>query len=76
VGRTARVGIGTWKWDTGVQHTLLLPGGDWSKWSAAFEVKNLTDRLYYIVKFNAGRGFIGGRVGEPRTWMLSLRRDF
>ena len=119
VGRTAPAGIGTWKWDTGIQYTLLLPGGsaitprvdvnetpgscgdlqctpiirnypyvltnahltfvpggDWSKWTLAFEAKNITNRLYYIAKFNAGSGFIGGQIGEPRTWMFSLRRDF
>lgn len=119
VGRTAPAGIGTWKWDTGVQYTLLVPGGsaitsrvdvdatpgscgnltctpilrnypyvltnarvtfvpggDWSKWSLGFEVKNLTNRLYYIAKFNPGSGFVAGQVAQPRTWMLSLRRDF
>ncbi|HEY4212571.1 MAG TPA: TonB-dependent receptor [Steroidobacteraceae bacterium] len=54
----------------------IEPGGDLAKWSAAFEMKNLTNRLYYVALFNAGSGFVGGQVGMPRTWMFSLRRDF
>ena len=53
-----------------------VPGGDWSKWSAAFEMKNVTNRLYYIAKFNAGSGFVGAQVGQPREWLISVRRDF
>ncbi|MGH8260352.1 MAG: TonB-dependent receptor domain-containing protein, partial [Steroidobacteraceae bacterium] len=54
----------------------IIPGGSYSHWSAAFEVRNLTDRLYYIQKFNAGSGFIDGQIAPPREWTMTLRRDF
>lgn len=53
----------------------FVPGGDWSKWSLALEAKNVANRLYYIAKFNAGSGFVAGQVGQPREWVLTVRRD-
>jgi len=47
-------------------------------WQVAVEVRNLTDRLYYTDVFD-NRGStqsIQGRPGEPRTWSVTLRRNF
>jgi len=47
-------------------------------WMVALEVRNLTDRLYYTDVFD-NRGStqsIQGRPGEPRTWSVTLRRNF
>ena len=44
-------------------------------WSAAFAVTNLTDRLYYISRFNSGLGFLDGQIAPPREWTFSVRRD-
>ena len=48
------------------------------EWTVALEVRNLTDELYYTDVFD-NRGStqsIQGRPGEPRTWAVTVRRDF
>lgn len=54
----------------------FVPGGDLSSWSASFEAKNVTNKIYYVQKFNAGSGFITGQIGPPLEWVLSVRKDF
>jgi iron complex outermembrane recepter protein len=44
-------------------------------WSAAFAVTNLTDKLYYISRFDTGLGFLDGQIAPPREWTFSVRRD-
>jgi iron complex outermembrane receptor protein len=47
-------------------------------WTVALEVRNLTDQLYYTDVFD-NRGStqsIQGRPGEPRTWSVTVRREF
>ncbi len=44
-------------------------------WSAAFAVTNLTDKLYYLSKFDTGLGFLDGQIAPPREWSFSVRRD-
>jgi iron complex outermembrane receptor protein len=44
------------------------------KWSASLEVTNLTNKLYYINKFNSA--YLDGQPGMPREWSISLRRSF
>jgi iron complex outermembrane receptor protein len=47
-------------------------------WMVALEVRNVTDQLYYTDVFD-NRGStqsIQGRPGEPRTWSVTMRRDF
>jgi iron complex outermembrane receptor protein len=46
------------------------------KWTASFECTNLTDKLYYLGRFNTGAGYIDGQIAPPREWAFSLRRDF
>ena len=46
------------------------------KWTASFEVTNLTDKLYYLSKVNTGVGYLDGQIGAPRLWALTLRRNF
>ena len=48
-------------------------------WVLALEVRNLTDKLYYTTKgegVTGGSGFDNGSPGLPRTWMVSVRRNF
>jgi iron complex outermembrane receptor protein len=47
-------------------------------WSASLEMKNIANKLYYPNKFNQldGAGVLVGQVGPPRTYLLSLRRNF
>ncbi len=48
-------------------------------WLIGLEGRNLTDELYYTNKGEgiSGRsGFNNGMPGLPRTWMLSVRRNF
>lgn len=49
------------------------------RWSASLMIRNLTDERYYVQKFTLipfGLGTLEGQPGMPRTWMLSLRKDF
>ena len=45
-------------------------------WSAAFAVTNLTDKLYYLSRFNTQLGFLDGQIAPPRMWNISVRRNF
>jgi iron complex outermembrane recepter protein len=48
-------------------------------WTAAVGVQNLADHFYYLNKFDLtafGEPTIEGQPGEPRTWYLTLRRNF
>lgn len=47
-------------------------------WQLAFEVKNLTDKLYYTDVFDnrGSTNSIQGTPGMPRTWALTLRHNF
>ena len=50
-----------------------------SDWSAAFEVTNLANKLYYLTTFDltgAGAGSVAGQPGMPREWALTLKRTF
>ena len=55
--------------------TWMSDGGDWS---AALDAMNVTDKLYYLSKFNqlASFGILTGQPGEPRTFMFSVKRSF
>jgi iron complex outermembrane receptor protein len=48
------------------------------RWQVAFEVKNLTDKLYYTDVFdNCGStSSIQGTPGLPRAWAVSLKHNF
>ena len=47
-----------------------------SKWSAALQVTNLGDKLYYLSRVNTGAGYLDGQVAPPREWAISVRRSF
>ncbi len=36
----------------------------------------MTDKLYYINKFNAGSGYTDGQIGLPREWGITVRKEF
>ena len=46
------------------------------KWSAALELLNLTDKVYYLSRVNTGAGYVDGQIAPPREWALTLRREF
>ncbi len=50
-------------------------------WSAAFEVTNLTNKLYYVTLFdapgnNGGANFTSGQPGVPREWAVTVKKTF
>jgi iron complex outermembrane receptor protein len=48
-------------------------------WSVAGLVSNLTDKQYYVNKFDLrafGEGMMSGQPGRPREWAVELRRNF
>jgi iron complex outermembrane receptor protein len=48
-------------------------------WTAAFGVENLTNKFYYLNKFDLtafGEPTVEGQPGPPREWYLTLRRNF
>jgi iron complex outermembrane recepter protein len=48
-------------------------------WTAAVGVENLANHLYYLNKFDLtafGEPTVEGQPGQPRTWYLTLRRNF
>ncbi|MGH8221287.1 MAG: TonB-dependent receptor [Steroidobacteraceae bacterium] len=45
-------------------------------WSLAFQVTNLTNKLYFITKTNTGAGYIDGQIAPPREWAVTLQRQF
>ena len=64
-------------------YTLLNGRITWedprSAWVVALEGRNLTDELYYLNKgdgLSGGVGYVNGLPALPRTWMLTVRRNF
>lgn len=47
-----------------------------SKWSALFQVTNLTDKFYYYQLFNGAQINLSSTVAPPREFHFILRRDF
>lgn len=49
-----------------------------SDWEIAFEVQNLSDKLYYLTKFDQANsvGQVTGTPGLPRTWRLLAKKVF
>jgi iron complex outermembrane receptor protein len=47
-------------------------------WSAALEVNNLSDKLYYTTLFDThtSAGYVNGQPAMPRNWALSVKRNF
>jgi iron complex outermembrane receptor protein len=45
-------------------------------WSLAFQITNLTDKLYYLSKVSTGAGYIDGQIAAPREYAVVLRRQF
>ena len=48
-------------------------------WEASFEVTNITDKLYYLGKFDltgAGAGSVTGTPAMPREWLLRVKKSF
>lgn len=62
--------------------TLLNASLTWrspdQSWSVALNITNLTDELYYNSVFDnrGSNNTVTGFPGEPRQWMLTLRRNF
>lgn len=54
---------------------LSYDSGD-RKWSAALQVTNLTDKVYYLSRVNTGAGYLDGQIAPPRQWAITLRREF
>jgi iron complex outermembrane receptor protein len=64
-------------------YTLLNGRITWEdpsrEWVIALEGRNLTDELYYLDKgdgLSGGVGYVNGFPALPRTWMLTVRRNF
>ena len=64
-------------------YTLANARLTWSSpkrdWQVAFSCQNVTDKLYYITKTDqvpAGAGSAYGAPGMPRTYTLSVKREF
>lgn len=64
-------------------YTLLNGRISWEdpdkNWVVALEVRNITDKLFFTSNnpgIPGGSGFDSGAPGLPRTWQLSLRRNF
>ena len=49
-----------------------------NKWSTTFEVMNMTNKAYFYGKLALGAllGREQGNIAPPRTWLLTVRRDF
>jgi len=47
-------------------------------WSISAEVKNIFNKYYYTSLYEqfASPGSISGAPGMPRTWALTLKKDF
>jgi iron complex outermembrane recepter protein len=47
-------------------------------WGIAFEVKNVFDKYYFTTKVNdvSAVGHVYGSPGQPRTWAITLKRNF
>lgn len=46
------------------------------KWGAAFRVDNLFNHFYYLNKFDLSGLVVSGLPARPRTWLLSVTRNF
>ncbi len=46
-----------------------------STWEGAFEVTNLTNEFYYVMKLNPGP-YIWGQPSRPREWALTVKKTF
>jgi iron complex outermembrane receptor protein len=53
--------------------TYWAPGHNWS---AALQVTNLTNKLYYITKTYTGLSYVDGQIGMPREWAVTLHKEF
>ncbi|MEP7312593.1 MAG: TonB-dependent receptor [Pseudomonadota bacterium] len=63
----------------GLVNARLTWKGPDEEWEAALAVTNLTDQFYYVSKFASTTApyFDGtGRPGEPRQWMVTIKRQF
>ena len=48
-------------------------------WSAALEIKNATNKYYYLSLFDltgAAAGYVLGQPGQPREFAFTLKRKF
>lgn len=46
-------------------------------WQVALKVTNLTNKLYYLTKFDLhNSGFVSGEPGMPRQWMITVGKHF
>ena len=64
-------------------HTIANARLNWRPnsggWEASFEVTNLTDKLYYLGKFDltgAGAGTVAGTPAMPREWIVRVKKSF
>jgi len=50
------------------------------KWEGALALNNAFNKFYYLSKIDesepAQGGFVNGRPGAPRTWLISVKRKF
>ena len=48
------------------------------EWQLSLEVKNIFNKYYFVTKedVTTSLGAVLGQPGMPRTWLLSLRRNF
>jgi iron complex outermembrane receptor protein len=62
----------------GVLNAHLIWSTENAKWTAAIDVNNATNKLYYLNMANSLKsfGFLTGEPSEPRTVLLSLRYNF
>ncbi|PQA85364.1 TonB-dependent receptor [Hyphococcus luteus] len=56
---------------------VMWNSGD-GDWGIAFEVKNMFDKYYFTTKVNdiAAVGHVYGSPGKPRTWAVTVKRNF
>jgi iron complex outermembrane receptor protein len=47
-------------------------------WQMSFEVQNVFDKYYFLTKSDVttSLGLISGQPGMPRTWAVTLKRNF
>ncbi len=45
-------------------------------WKLAVEVTNLTDKLYYLEKFDTGIGYTAGEIAPPREVLFTISKRF
>ena len=56
---------------------LTWRNGD-GEWEASFEVTNLTDKYYFLTRFDQYTltGITDGQPGRPREYALTVKRSF